>query len=62
VGLDLRGPARATFPATRALLPLDRILTTAPGAVTEARAIDGPGIRAASDHRPLTATVRLGPR
>jgi endonuclease/exonuclease/phosphatase family metal-dependent hydrolase len=62
VGLDLRGPARATFPATRALLPLDRILTTAPGAVTEARAIDGPGIRAASDHRPLAAVVRLAPR
>jgi endonuclease/exonuclease/phosphatase family metal-dependent hydrolase len=59
LGLDLRGPARATFPATRPFLPLDRILTDAPGEVTEARALDGAGIRAASDHRPLEALVRL---
>jgi len=61
VGLDLRGPARATFPAARPILPLDRILTTAPGQVIQLRALDGPGIRAASDHRPLAAEVRLAP-
>ena len=32
------------------------------GEVTDLRALDGPGIRAASDHRPLAATVRLAPR
>jgi endonuclease/exonuclease/phosphatase family metal-dependent hydrolase len=59
-GRDLRGPVRATFPATRPFLPLDRILSDARGAVTEARALDGAGIRDASDHRPLAARVRLG--
>jgi endonuclease/exonuclease/phosphatase family metal-dependent hydrolase len=61
LGARFVGASTATFPVSRPLLPLDRILTTAPGAVSEARALDGPGIRAASDHRPLVATVRLGP-
>jgi endonuclease/exonuclease/phosphatase family metal-dependent hydrolase len=41
-------------------LPLDRILTTAPGRVEGMRALDGPGIRIASDHRPVAARVSLG--
>jgi endonuclease/exonuclease/phosphatase family metal-dependent hydrolase len=58
-GLDLRGPAPATFPARRPLLPLDRVLVTPPARVTEARVLDGPGIRMASDHRPLRARIAL---
>lgn len=60
VGVRFRGPAPATFPMRRPLLPLDRVLTTAPGRVTEARALDGAGIRMASDHRPLAARIALG--
>ena len=56
-GLALHGPARATFPTPRPVLPLDRALGTRPGLVAEARALDGPAIRAASDHHPLLATI-----
>jgi endonuclease/exonuclease/phosphatase family metal-dependent hydrolase len=59
VGRQFSGPVRATFPVTRPLLPLDRVLSDVPGAVTDMRVLDGPGIRAASDHRPLRATVRI---
>lgn len=59
VGRRFHGPARATFPVGRPLLPLDRILSDVPGAVSDAQVLDGPGIRAASDHRPLRASVRL---
>jgi endonuclease/exonuclease/phosphatase family metal-dependent hydrolase len=59
VGRRFSGPVRASFPATRPILPLDRVLSDVPGAVTGLRVLDGPGIRAASDHRPLRATVRL---
>ncbi|TNE82869.1 MAG: endonuclease [Rhodobacteraceae bacterium] len=59
VGQRLTGPVRRTFPAPRPLLPLDRILSDQPGAVCEARVLDGPGIRMASDHRPLAARVLL---
>jgi endonuclease/exonuclease/phosphatase family metal-dependent hydrolase len=59
VGRRFSGPVRATFPASRPLLPLDRVLSDVPGAVTGPRVLDGPGIRAASDHRPLRAAVRL---
>ena len=58
-GLALQGPAPATFPVRRPALPLDRVLVTPPGRVVGARALDGPGIRAASDHRPLAAEVML---
>lgn len=58
-GLRLRGPAQATFPVRRPVLPLDRVLVTPPARVTEAVVLDGPGIRIASDHRPLRATVAL---
>ena len=55
--LHLRGPCRASFPAGRPLLPLDRIMTVAPGRVEGVRVLDGPGIRATSDHRPIIANV-----
>ena len=58
-GQTLVGPAMRSFPVRRPLLPLDRILTTAPGRVVEARTLDGEGIRAASDHRPICARVTL---
>jgi endonuclease/exonuclease/phosphatase family metal-dependent hydrolase len=60
IGQDLRGPVCASFPVGRPFLPLDRIMTTAPGQVDAMRALDGPGIRLASDHRPVTARVSLG--
>ena len=58
-GLDLKGPAPLTFPAKRPILPLDRVLVTPPARVIEARVLDGPGIRMASDHRPLRARIAL---
>lgn len=61
VGMSFNGPARRSFPVGFPLLPLDRIMTTAPGRIEEMRALDGAGIRAASDHRPVMATVALGP-
>ena len=61
LGLAFRGPAPSTFPSGRPILPLDRILTSAPGRVENARALDSAGIRAASDHRPLAASVVIGP-
>ncbi|MEO0911497.1 MAG: endonuclease/exonuclease/phosphatase family protein [Pseudomonadota bacterium] len=54
-----RGPARATFPVGRPLLPLDRILVKAPGRVVDVSVLDGAGIRAASDHRPILGRVSL---
>ena len=60
VGRRFAGPAPATFPVGRPVLPLDRILATAPARVLRARVLDGPGIRAATDHRPLAATVTFG--
>jgi endonuclease/exonuclease/phosphatase family metal-dependent hydrolase len=62
VGLRLTGPSLATFPSGRPLLPLDRILTSAPGRIRGIRVLDSAGIRAASDHRPLAADVALGGR
>ncbi len=61
LGRRFAGPARATFPASLPFLPLDRILCDRPGAVREASVLDGPGIREASDHRPLRGTIRLPP-
>jgi endonuclease/exonuclease/phosphatase family metal-dependent hydrolase len=58
-GLRLAGPAPATFPVGRPILPLDRVMVTPPARVTEARVLDGPGIRMASDHRPLRAEITL---
>lgn len=58
-GRRLTGPARATFPARLPVLPLDRILCDVPGAVTAARALVTPEVRAASDHLPLAARLTL---
>lgn len=60
LGRRFRGPAKATFPIVRPVLPLDRVLSTAPGSVEKVEVLDGPGIRMASDHRPLWARLRLG--
>ncbi|WP_156788473.1 endonuclease/exonuclease/phosphatase family protein [Roseobacter sp. CCS2] len=60
LGAELRGPAKATFPINRPMLPLDRVLTTAPAHVSATQVLDGPGIRMTSDHRPLLAHISLG--
>jgi endonuclease/exonuclease/phosphatase family metal-dependent hydrolase len=60
LGLRLTGPSRPTFPSGRPVLPLDRILTSAPGRVAELRVLDSAGIREASDHRPIAAEVVMG--
>ncbi|WP_295313817.1 endonuclease/exonuclease/phosphatase family protein [Roseobacter sp.] len=59
VGTALRGPARRTFPSTRPLLPLDRILTDAPGIVEFAEAVSAPDLVRASDHLPLHGVVMI---
>ncbi|MEL7261944.1 MAG: endonuclease/exonuclease/phosphatase family protein [Pseudomonadota bacterium] len=59
VGTALRGPARRTFPSTRPLLPLDRIMTDAPGRVAQMQVIRSPQVALASDHLPLTAIVTV---
>ncbi|MEL6452368.1 MAG: endonuclease/exonuclease/phosphatase family protein [Pseudomonadota bacterium] len=59
VGTRFRGPVRRTFPAKQPLLPLDRILTDAPGAVQQMRAVTAPETTAASDHLPLEAIVTV---
>jgi endonuclease/exonuclease/phosphatase family metal-dependent hydrolase len=58
-GRRFAGPPRATFPAARPVLPLDRILCEDPCTLTEVRAVSSPTLVAASDHLPLTATLRL---
>lgn len=59
VGTALRGPALRTFPTNRPLLPLDRILTDAPGTVEDVKVIDTPETNLASDHRPLAGLVTV---
>lgn len=59
-GLRFDGPAPRTFPVGRPLLPLDRVLATAPAMVQHTRVLDSAGIRMASDHRPIRAEVTLG--
>lgn len=61
-GRPLRGPARATFPARAPILPLDRILCNRDGCLSDARTLDGPLARTASDHRPLRGVLTLAPR
>lgn len=58
-GLHLTGPRRASFPVTRPVLALDRILCDKPDAVQRLDVLDGPGIRTASDHRPIRAELAL---
>jgi endonuclease/exonuclease/phosphatase family metal-dependent hydrolase len=57
LGMRLEGPSPVTFPAVRPILPLDRILASRPARVKGTRVIDSPGIRAASDHRPIAAEI-----
>ena len=59
LGTAFKGPAKGTFPISRPILPLDRILATEPARVATTRVLDGPGIRIASDHRPLSAEIAL---
>lgn len=57
-GRHWAGPARATFPASRPFLPLDRIL--ADGATVEdSQVIASTAVRRASDHLALRARLRL---
>lgn len=60
-GVVFDGPAKATFPVRWPVLSLDRVLTTDGAKVLSVDVIDGPGIRLASDHRPLSAKVELTP-
>ncbi|QBF30535.1 endonuclease/exonuclease/phosphatase family protein [Thalassococcus sp. S3] len=59
VGTKLEGPNPRTFPSHRPLFPLDRILTDAPGRVTETQVLTGADLVAASDHLPLFGVVAL---
>ncbi len=60
LGTHLRGAAHRTFPTGRPLLPLDRILTDAPGRVMDLQVINTPATNMASDHRPLVGGVTVG--
>ncbi|APX14119.1 endonuclease/exonuclease/phosphatase family protein [Tateyamaria omphalii] len=59
LGAKFRGPVRRTFPSRRPLLPLDRILTDAPGRIRQIRAEVTDDVMAASDHLPLAAIVTV---
>ncbi|MFK7878179.1 endonuclease/exonuclease/phosphatase family protein [Roseobacter sp.] len=59
VGTSLRGPVCRTFPSAFPLLPLDRILTDAPGEVYGLRAVKTAEVSMASDHLPLEAMVTV---
>lgn len=59
LGRKFKGPVRATFPAGRPFLPLDRILTDHQGVITAPRVLTSPTLRRASDHLPLTATAKI---
>ncbi|MBU8536753.1 endonuclease/exonuclease/phosphatase family protein [Roseomonas tokyonensis] len=53
-------PGPASFPTRLPVLALDRILGWPRGIVTEVAAHDSALARVASDHLPLTASIRLG--
>ncbi|SLN62828.1 Endonuclease/Exonuclease/phosphatase family protein [Roseivivax jejudonensis] len=57
--LPFAGPRRASFPARRPILPLDRVLVTPPLSVKTLEVLDTPAIRATSDHRPIRADLTL---
>jgi len=59
LGERFTGPAPATFPVRRPLLPLDRFLAAGGARVLQAQVLDGEGIRMASDHRPLRAEIEV---
>lgn len=60
-GMAFSGPAPATFPVRRPFLPLDRFLASGGATIESAEVLDGPGIRMASDHRPLRAQIQVEP-
>jgi endonuclease/exonuclease/phosphatase family metal-dependent hydrolase len=59
VGHRFTGPAVRSFPSARPVLPLDRILATAPATVLRAQAVTSPNLRVVSDHLPVRAVVKL---
>lgn len=59
VGTRFRGPVRRSFPSRRPVLPLDRILTDAPGEVRDIHAVTAPKVAASSDHLPVQAVVTV---
>jgi endonuclease/exonuclease/phosphatase family metal-dependent hydrolase len=59
VGRRFSGGIRRSFPSAMPLLPLDRIMSDAPGAVQDLAVLETPLLREASDHLPLTAKVQL---
>ncbi|WP_254447268.1 endonuclease/exonuclease/phosphatase family protein [Ruegeria sp. HKCCA0235A] len=61
-GTAFQGPARASFPSRAPFLPLDRILTDFPDAISEVHALKSEVLVQASDHLPLTGVVKLGKR
>ena len=59
LGDRFAGPVTPTYPVRRPVLPLDRFLAAGGARVLDARALDGEGIRMASDHRPLKAEIEV---
>lgn len=59
LGDRFTGPAPASFPVRRPVLPLDRFLAAGGARVRHVRTLDGEGIRMASDHRPLRAEIEV---
>jgi len=59
VGKPFAGPAKASFPAARPFLPLDRVMCTPPARVSSLRTLSSNAIVETSDHLPLIAEVEL---
>lgn len=59
LGQNFYGPALNSFPTGRPILPLDRILSNIEAGVRDALVIDHAETNMASDHRPITARVKL---
>ncbi|MEP4194786.1 MAG: endonuclease/exonuclease/phosphatase family protein [Aliishimia sp.] len=59
VGTQLHGPAKASFPSGRPILPLDRILSNRSGMLHDVHVINSATTNVASDHRPLAARVTV---
>lgn len=59
IGQRFGGPAMATFPSRFPILPLDRIMTDRPGAISGARVLRGADLQRASDHLPITGGITL---
>ncbi|MHA3978552.1 endonuclease/exonuclease/phosphatase family protein [Halovulum sp. GXIMD14794] len=59
VGHPLTGPAKASFPAARPFLPLDRVMCTPPARVLSLQTLRSEAILETSDHLPLIADIDL---